>query len=89
MDRLFKGDKGGDWPRYVKGLADCALNHLNLEPEQVLNLKTRERLKKVNPLVVNRLGRITELLYAVLITKNLIRYAVFLFFLISFTSVDL
>lgn len=48
MDRLFKGGKGGDWPRYVKGLADCALNHLNLEPEQVLNLKTRERLKKVN-----------------------------------------
>uniref|UniRef100_A0A8W8KLZ5 3'-5' exonuclease domain-containing protein n=1 Tax=Magallana gigas TaxID=29159 RepID=A0A8W8KLZ5_MAGGI len=46
VDRLFKGGKGGDWPRYVKGLADCALNHLNLEPEQVLNLKTRERLKK-------------------------------------------
>ncbi|XP_078327279.1 uncharacterized protein LOC111127395 [Crassostrea virginica] len=45
VDRLFKG---GDWPRYVKGLADCAFNHLNLEPEQVLNLKTRERLKKLD-----------------------------------------
>lgn len=65
MDRLFKGGKGGDWPRYVKGLADCALNHLNLEPEQVLNLKTRERLKKVDLLVVNQLGRITEFLHAV------------------------
>lgn len=65
MDRLFKGGKGGDWPRYVKGLADCALNHLNLEPEQVLNLKTRERLKKVNLLVVNQLGKITEFLHAV------------------------
>ncbi|XP_061183581.1 uncharacterized protein LOC133191860 [Saccostrea echinata] len=43
VDRVFKG---GDWPRYVKGLADCALNNLDLEPEQVFNLKTREKIKK-------------------------------------------
>ena len=80
VDRLFKG---GDWPRYVKGLADCAFNHLNLEPEQVLNLKTRERLKKVNIIRVQAntfKGRIRNLILFLWVSIQLINVCIFINF---------